>query len=152
MSFLYFLEGIRNPVLDFLFSIITLFGEETIEFVPEFFAQSGFYSSIGSKNICVTDGNIYIQNDWYEVSYFENADIKYFDEYLDWGIEENEENLKVLDKLKNTTNYYLLVAQTDDVMYKEVALVEIDNVYYFLELTDSRRVRRIHYISFSQGE
>lgn len=30
MSFLYFLEDIRNPVLDFLFSIITLFGEETI--------------------------------------------------------------------------------------------------------------------------
>lgn len=30
MSFLYFLEGIRNPVLDFFFSFITLFGEETI--------------------------------------------------------------------------------------------------------------------------
>jgi len=30
MEFLYFLEGIRNPVCDFLFSIITLFGEETI--------------------------------------------------------------------------------------------------------------------------
>ena len=29
MPFLYFLEGIRNPVLDFLFSIITLGGEET---------------------------------------------------------------------------------------------------------------------------
>ena len=30
MSFLYFLEGIRNPVLDFLFSLITLCGEETV--------------------------------------------------------------------------------------------------------------------------
>ena len=30
MSFLYFLEGIRNPVLDFLFSIITLCGDEII--------------------------------------------------------------------------------------------------------------------------
>ncbi len=30
MEFLYFLEGLRNPVCDFLFSIITLFGEETI--------------------------------------------------------------------------------------------------------------------------
>lgn len=30
MWFLYLLEEIRNPVLDFLFSIITLFGEETI--------------------------------------------------------------------------------------------------------------------------
>ena len=30
MSFLYLLEDIRNPVLDFFFSIITLFGEETI--------------------------------------------------------------------------------------------------------------------------
>ncbi len=30
MSFLYFLEAIRNPVLDVLFSLITLFGEETI--------------------------------------------------------------------------------------------------------------------------
>ena len=30
MSFLYFLEGLRNPVLDALFSFITLFGEETI--------------------------------------------------------------------------------------------------------------------------
>ena len=30
MSFLYFLEDLRNPVLDFLFSFITLFGEETI--------------------------------------------------------------------------------------------------------------------------
>ena len=30
MSFLYFLEGLRNPVLDALFSVITLFGEETI--------------------------------------------------------------------------------------------------------------------------
>lgn len=30
MSFLYFLEGLRNPVLDFFFSFITLFGEETI--------------------------------------------------------------------------------------------------------------------------
>ncbi len=30
MSFLYLLEEIRNPVLDFLFSIITLFGEETV--------------------------------------------------------------------------------------------------------------------------
>lgn len=30
MSFLYFLEEIRNPVLDFLFSIVTLFGEETV--------------------------------------------------------------------------------------------------------------------------
>lgn len=30
MSFLYFLEDLRNPVLDFLFSLITLFGEETI--------------------------------------------------------------------------------------------------------------------------
>ena len=30
MSFLYFLESIRNPVLDFLFSFITLCGEETI--------------------------------------------------------------------------------------------------------------------------
>ena len=30
MAFLYFLEKIRNPVLDFLFSIVTLFGEETV--------------------------------------------------------------------------------------------------------------------------
>ncbi len=30
MSFLYFLEGIRNPVLDFLFSVITLCGDETV--------------------------------------------------------------------------------------------------------------------------
>ena len=30
MSFLYFLEGLRNPVLDFLFSVITLCGEETV--------------------------------------------------------------------------------------------------------------------------
>ena len=30
MSFLYFLEDLRHSVLDFLFSIITLFGEETI--------------------------------------------------------------------------------------------------------------------------
>lgn len=30
MSFLYFLEEIRNPVLDFLFSVVTLFGEETV--------------------------------------------------------------------------------------------------------------------------
>ena len=30
MSFLYFLEGLRNPVLDAIFSFITLFGEETI--------------------------------------------------------------------------------------------------------------------------
>ncbi len=30
MSFLYFLEEIRNPVLDFLFSLVTLFGEETV--------------------------------------------------------------------------------------------------------------------------
>ena len=30
MSFLYLLEGIRNPVLDFVFSIVTLFGEETV--------------------------------------------------------------------------------------------------------------------------
>lgn len=30
MSFLYFLENIRNPVLDALFSIVTLCGEETI--------------------------------------------------------------------------------------------------------------------------
>ncbi len=30
MSFLYFLEGLRNPILDALFSIITLCGEETI--------------------------------------------------------------------------------------------------------------------------
>ncbi len=30
MSFLYFLEGLRNPVCDILFSVITLFGEETL--------------------------------------------------------------------------------------------------------------------------
>ena len=30
MSFLYLLEGIRNPVLDFIFSIVTLCGEETV--------------------------------------------------------------------------------------------------------------------------
>lgn len=30
MSFLYFLEGIRNPVLDFLFSIITYCGDEIV--------------------------------------------------------------------------------------------------------------------------
>ena len=30
MAFLHFLEGIRNPVLDFLFSLITLCGEETV--------------------------------------------------------------------------------------------------------------------------
>ena len=30
MSFLYFLEDIRNPVLDLIFSLITLFGEETV--------------------------------------------------------------------------------------------------------------------------
>lgn len=30
MSFLYFLEGLRNTVLDYFFSFITLFGEETI--------------------------------------------------------------------------------------------------------------------------
>ncbi len=30
MAFLYFLEGLRNPVLDFLFSTITLCGEETV--------------------------------------------------------------------------------------------------------------------------
>ncbi len=30
MSFLYFLEDLRNPVLNYLFSFITLFGEETI--------------------------------------------------------------------------------------------------------------------------
>ncbi len=30
MSFLYFLESLRNPVFDFLFSIITLCGEETV--------------------------------------------------------------------------------------------------------------------------
>ena len=30
MSFLYFLEGLRNTVLDAFFSFVTLFGEETI--------------------------------------------------------------------------------------------------------------------------
>lgn len=30
MSFLYFLEGLRTPVLDFIFSLITLCGEETV--------------------------------------------------------------------------------------------------------------------------
>ncbi len=30
MSFLYFLESLRNPVLDVVFSLITLFGEETL--------------------------------------------------------------------------------------------------------------------------
>lgn len=30
MSFLYFLEDLRNPVLDFFFSLITVFGEETL--------------------------------------------------------------------------------------------------------------------------
>lgn len=30
MEFLHFLEGLRNPVFDLLFSIITLFGEETL--------------------------------------------------------------------------------------------------------------------------
>ncbi len=30
MSFLYLLEEIRNPVLDFIFSLVTLFGEETV--------------------------------------------------------------------------------------------------------------------------
>ena len=30
MEFLYFLESLRNPVLDFLFSLITLGGEETV--------------------------------------------------------------------------------------------------------------------------
>ena len=30
MTFLYFLEKIRTPVLDLLFSIVTLFGEETV--------------------------------------------------------------------------------------------------------------------------
>ena len=30
MSFLYFLEDLRNPVLDFIFSFITLLGEETV--------------------------------------------------------------------------------------------------------------------------
>ena len=30
MSFLYFLEDLRNPVLDLLFSVITLCGEETV--------------------------------------------------------------------------------------------------------------------------
>lgn len=30
MSFLYFLEDLRNPALDFIFSFITLFGEETV--------------------------------------------------------------------------------------------------------------------------
>lgn len=30
MSFLYFLESLRNPVLDFIFSILTLCGEETV--------------------------------------------------------------------------------------------------------------------------
>ena len=30
MEFLHFLEGLRNPVFDFLFSIITLLGEETL--------------------------------------------------------------------------------------------------------------------------
>lgn len=30
MSFLYFLEKLRNPVLDFFFSLVTLFGEETL--------------------------------------------------------------------------------------------------------------------------
>ena len=30
MSFLYFLEGIRNPVLDLIFSIVTICGEETV--------------------------------------------------------------------------------------------------------------------------
>jgi len=30
MSFLYFLESLRNPVCDLLFSLITLLGEETI--------------------------------------------------------------------------------------------------------------------------
>ncbi len=30
MSFLYFLESLRNPICDFLFSVITLLGEETV--------------------------------------------------------------------------------------------------------------------------
>ena len=30
MQFLYFLEGLRTPVLDLFFSLITLFGEETL--------------------------------------------------------------------------------------------------------------------------
>ncbi len=30
MSFLYFLESLRNPVCDFLFSVITMLGEETV--------------------------------------------------------------------------------------------------------------------------
>ena len=37
MSFLYFLESIRNPVLDFFFSLITHIGEETVFLVVAIF-------------------------------------------------------------------------------------------------------------------
>ena len=37
MKFLYFLEGLRNPVLDFIFSLITHLGEETLFLVIAIF-------------------------------------------------------------------------------------------------------------------
>ena len=49
MEFLYFLEGIRNPVFDFIFSLITHLGEETLFLVLAIFVfwcvdkRGGYY-------------------------------------------------------------------------------------------------------------
>ena len=132
--------------------VVELFGNELLEFSPIFFAQSTVFSSTGDKNIRVFEGNIYIDGYWYEISCHEDADIKYYDTYSSWGVEQNDENLNILNALKNSTTYYLLETQAEEAWYKKVGLIEIDGVYYFLELNDSGRVRRIHYQILNQGE
>ena len=132
--------------------VTELFGNDLLEFSPIFFAQSSVFSSTGDKDIRVLEGNIYINECLYEISYNETADIKYYDTYSSWGVEENEENMNILNTLKNSTSYYLLETQAEEAWYKKVGLIEIDGVYYFLELNDSGRVRRIHYQILNQGE
>ena len=53
MSFLYFLESIRNPVLDFLFSFITLCGEETIFMAVGMIVFWCFHKHQGYYLLCI---------------------------------------------------------------------------------------------------
>ena len=118
-----------------------------IEFTAVTFAHDATLSWMYSLDVKVCDGDIYLNDILYDsVEHISEPKIVYSQGFV-WDMETNNGNnatAEALEKIKNSDSCYMLKTENSSKFGDQIAIYDIDGVYYFLSFFENGEVARIH--------
>ena len=123
---------------------------EIIEFVVEPFAQSANLSAVFSIDFKILEGGIYFNDILYDsIKVISSPEISYNNALLSSANKSvtNDEVVTIMQKMQNSERCYMLETESNITISKKIAVYVIDGNYYFVSLSNSDELIRIHYKS-----